>query len=437
MSVSISNLSTQEYKFNDCSTNAERDFDIISNSLINENIYIPFPEEEKRIFDKGWNEKNNLITKEEAREHIENNGNIGLSLGKWFNGNTYVAFDVEKEGVLPEDLKAIVDNHAVETHYSLHDGLNRIVKIDNKDTYNLIDSLPTEYDNLDKDDETDLEILTAGSCVIPPSVVSHTHCSSEKPCNGKGVGDYQLLSTNTEAPTLSRSTVERVADILGVDIEQNQEPDYTNQEVKNVPSPTPNFNIQKEFKNNVPSVEHTFYDRLQYMKFGNWKGQELFIKLWNGNFEDINGSQKQGRGELKLANYFGFFFGNNENMVRLLMDMAPFETHYEKYESHRKTLLEYATSVDWCYCEEVNLETKLTVAIDIWTNDSISQKELTKSSGISERHIRRVTDILEKENYIEKEYRNNERIYKNKAITLGLLTRLDNIAKRGQNKEDK
>ena len=406
----------------------KREFKAISDCLIDSNIYVPLEPEKKYTTDTGWNKKTNLLTKEKAKDHIQAGGNIAIVLGKWFNGKTYVAFDVDKEGILPENLKAIVDSHAVETHNTLHDNSNRILKVEDKETYQALRSLGESHSTLSTGNETDLEILTAGSCVIPPSVVSHTECTKEKPCNQKGKDGYSLLSTNPEAPTVDRNTVEEIADILGKELQENQEPDYTEEVDENVPSPTPKFNIQEEYENNVPSVNQSFKERMNYMKFGDWKGQQLFIKLWNGNFEDINGSQKQGKGELKLANYIGFFYGNNENMVRLCMDMLPYETNYEKYESHRKTLLEYATSVDWCYCEEVRLEKKYTIANYIWLEDTIAKEELINSTEVSHDTVERVTDILVSENMIERDYKNGKRIYINKSITKGKLERLDNIA---------
>jgi len=410
------------------STNNERDFNTIADCLIDSNIYVALEPDKKYTTDTGWNNKTNLLTKEEAKDNIENGGNLAIVLGKWFNSEAYIAFDIEREEAIPENLKAIIDSHALETHTTLHDNSNRIVRVGDKQTYQTLHDLGESHSNLSEGTDTDLEILTAGSCVIPPSQVSHTYCSDQKPCNGKGEGAYSLLSTNPEAPTLDLDSVKEIADILGKDIEL-EEPDYSEEEVdENVPSPTPKFNIQKEYENNVPSVNQSFNERLNYMKYGDWKGQELFIKLYNGNFESISGSQKQGKGELKLANYIGFFFGNNEKMVRLVMSMVPFESHYEKYESHRKTLLEYATSVDWVYCDEVRLETKLVIASRIWINETISQEELAQYTDISKRHIRRIIPILEAENVIETENKDGKQIYKNMGITEGYITKLENIA---------
>jgi len=410
------------------STNNERDFNTIADCLIDSNIYVALEPDKKYTTDTGWNNKTNLLTKEEAKDNIENGGNLAIVLGKWFNSEAYIAFDIEREEAIPENLKAIIDSHALETHTTLHDNSNRIVRVGDKQTYQTLHDLGESHSNLSEGTDTDLEILTAGSCVIPPSQVSHTYCSDQKPCNGKGEGAYSLLSTNPQAPTLDLDSVKEIADILGKDIEQNQEVDHTEEVDENVPTPTPNFNIQKEYDENVPSVNQSFNERLNYMKYGDWKGQELFIKLYNGNFESISGSQKKGKAECKLANYIGFFFGNNQNIVRLLMDMLPYETHYEKYESHRNTLLEYATSVDWCYCEEVRLEKKYTIANYIWLEDEITKEELIDSTEVSHDTVERVTDILVSENMIEKDYKNGKRIYINKSITQGKLERLDNIA---------
>lgn len=372
---------------------------------------------------------------EELAKEPTTNENGVVELGS-YDRDTQVAeleedtIDVSVAAARKSSLLTDSEVEEIEKHRSLHNGLNRIVRVENKEAYKLLNSLPETHTNVTEGDSEDIEILTNGSIMLPPSEVDHSKdCSSSKPCNGKGgIDGYDLLSVNPEAPSLQVEAVEQICDILNVNPEREKEPDYTEGEVSNVPSPTPCFNIEKEFNDNVPSIEHSFSDRLEYMKFGDWKGQDHFLELYNGNFSNVSGSNKQGKAEMKLANYIGFFFGNNENIVRLLMDNVPFDSHYSKYDKHRKTLLEYATSVDWCYCEEVKLETKLVVATELWINETISKEELIESSGLSERQVRNVIDILEAENAIEKEYKNRERIYNNKGITESYIERLDNIA---------
>ncbi|WP_280536614.1 hypothetical protein [Halopenitus sp. POP-27] len=396
-------------------------FDRICDLIPDYPVYIPLDNLKKYRSSSGWQRKENLIDEQEAKNHLSEGGNIGLILGKWFNGTTWVLFDVEREGILPEDLKAVIEPHTVISFHSPHGGHNRLVRIENKEAYNLLNSYKTTITSIRDNDEADLELITNGATPLPPSEISHIYCSGEKPCNGEGTDRYITASINPEAPPMGIDSIERIGDLLG--LEGDTEPDYDSQDIGNVPSPRPKINIKEEYKENVPYVEHSFNDRLEYMKYGDWKGQELFIKLWNGNFEDIPGSNKQGKAECILANYIGFFFGNNENIVRLLMDMVPFETYYSKYDSHRKALIEYATSVDWCYCEGVSFSAKYETAYQIWINDSMTIEEIAERITVKEDPVYRSIKVLQAEGMIEKE----GKIIKNKQITEGYLTKLYNV----------
>jgi transcription initiation factor IIE alpha subunit len=110
------------------------------------------------------------------------------------------------------------------------------------------------------------------------------------------------------------------------------------------------------------------------------------------------------------------------------MSQVPFESHYEKYPSHRKFLLKNATSVDWVYCDEVHLHTKLVIADAIRIEESISKTELQEKTNVSKSHIQRILPILEKENVVTTDNRNRELTIKNTGITEGYIGRLDNIA---------
>lgn len=424
-----SNLDPDYNKDSGFTSEKYREFNLIADSLEDSNIYVPANKQYKNSFEAGWDEKHNLITKNEAKTHLRKGGNISLKLGTFFNNVAYVGFDVEQKGILPEALRVLIDTYALETHKSLHDGLNRIVRVNDREVYELLDSIPKTHTNVTEGDSEDIELLINDSITLPPSKVNHKHCNDTKPCNGKDrVGGYDLIEVNPEAPTLQVEAVEQICDILNVDPEREKEPDYTSEEeVSNVPSPSPSFNIQEEFNDNVPSIEHSFSDRLEYMKFGDWKGQTHFLELYNGNFSNVSGSNKQGKAEMKLANYIGFFFGNNKDIVRLLMDNVPFDSHYSKYDSHRKTLLEYATSVDWCYCDNLHLGTKYDIALEIWLNESITKTNLKEKAEVSKSHIDRILTVLKTENVIETKNK-DELTIENKAITQSYIERLDNIA---------
>lgn len=421
--------------------NKNKIFASISSNLQDSNIYIPLQEGKKFSSKKGWNQKRNLVEGTKAKSHIESGGNIGLILGKWFNNTTYVLFDIEEEGILPPDLKSVVDSHTVLKQRSPHGGLNRIVRIEEKEAYELLDSFNTTYTDIREGPQEDLELMTNGGTPLSPSEIEHSNCSTEKRdykgsetyCNQLGTDKYTTVSINPEAPNLDLEAVRLIGDILGEEGgTQLEQPYYTEEVDSNVPSPRPTFNIEKEFKQNVPSVKQSFNERMEYMRFGDWEGRELFNQLWEGDFKNIPGSNKQGKAECKLANYIGFFFGNNEKFVRLFMDMVEFESHYQKYDSHRKYLLENATSVDWCYCEGVSFAKKYETACEIWINDSIRTKELIENVSVEKDAVYRILKVLKAENMIQKD----GDMIKNQRITEGYLNRLYNTHEKYEDNEE-
>lgn len=434
MTESISNYNPTKVKDYDYARGKNRIFNIIADSLQEEAVYTKCAYETKGGLREGW--LDNLLSRQEALQHISEGGNVGIALGKWFNGYCYVLLDVEQIDILPIDIQALIDSHAVLSFDSPHTGRNRIVKLDHKDTYDLLRSFPTTITDITEGDSDDLELFTKGHSMIPPSGINHSHCSKNKPCNGFGKDEYKLFSVNPTAEPLQYETVERLGDLLDIEPqEQNSEPTVWEGDC-NAPSAVPSINPKKEFNENVPSVKHGLEERINYMKFGDWEGQDLFNELWNGNFDSVSGSNKQGKAECKLANHIGFFMGRNENMIRFIMSTLPFESQYEKYPKHRKNLLEWSTSVDWVYCEKVSFNAKSEIASRILLNGRTTTKELAESSSIDERQIQYVNNILEAEDVIQRTKQGRKNIIENIGITEGYLLGLENVIAKYNSEEE-
>ena len=374
--------------------------------------------------EKGWNKAENLLSFEQAKKHVSSGGNIGLTHGE-IGEYWYATFDIEQAGILPVDAKAIIDPHTVIKFETPHGGKNRIVRMD-EETYEYIDSLQ-EIEKLD------IEILTQDNGVtLPPSDISHRECSQNKPCNGIGRDAYTLQEVNVGTPSLNIEDAKQLASILDVDPQEETEPSVT-YENEDIDAPgalevTNSVNILKEFQENVPSVSDSFQDRKQRMLYSDWDAQEHFIKLWNGNFEDVSGSNPQGKAECRLANYIGFWFGRNQKIIQYFMENLDFETHYEKYPSHRKNLLDYATSVDWIFCEGVSFETKFIVAFNLMGNDYHTVNSLADEiDTVSKRQIRYTLPILQTEGVISKEKDGKEYVYDATELTEGYLLGLDGV----------
>jgi len=383
--------------------------------------------------DKKFHEPGNLLSKQEAKEWIAEGGNIGIATGRLFDGIGFVNFDIDNSEALEGEAKAILEGHSLFKENTKHDNTNYIVQVDNQETIDLLDAYPTTLTHLTDDDGDDIEIFANEfHAVIPPSEVQHSECSDDKPCNGIGTGTYTLESINRNAEPLHKSTGERLGELWGIEPERNEpaydEPDKTTE----YPSVEPKVNVITEFENNVPHVNTSdeqkdpieiFQEREEFMKYGDWEGQSEFIQLWNGDFSSVSGSNPQGPGEERLANKIGFFWGRNEELIKYFMSTVPFQSHYQQYPSHRKDLLEKATDVDWCYCEGVRFETKLTVAAYLWGRDSKTVNELADETGITGKQVRRVLDVLEAEGLID--WTHGKVV--NDGITHGYISKLERV----------
>lgn len=157
----------------------------------------------------------NRITPAQAQAVSQAGSNVGIALGIEVDGEIYVAFDVEEEGALPDEVTNLVDDHALATWISPHVGRNRLVSV-TPDAFGVLESTKTGID-LDGDDEDELEILTSGHSLIPPSTIDHGSCKSSKPCDGSGWDSYELTEFDPEAPVLTEGTAREILELLGLD----------------------------------------------------------------------------------------------------------------------------------------------------------------------------------------------------------------------------
>ena len=384
----------------------------------------------------GFNRQENLLSKSEALDWIKKNGNIGIALGVWIDGVIYVNFDIEYEGAIDDKTRSIIDSHAVVREKTKHGNTNRIARIADGRAYELLRSYGESHNHLTEGQSDDLEIITKGHAVIPPSEYNHKHCSEEKDCNQQDRTTTYLLDRVQDCEPLSYDTVEEIGELLELESDETDDSSLpiSSDDFENVPSVEPTTNVLKEFNENVPSVSHSFNDRKQYMLFADWKGQEQFIQLFSGDFSSISGSQKQAKAECKIANTIGFYFGRNEQIIKFFMDSLEFETYYSKYPKHRKQLLQWATSVDWCYCEGVSFHTKHSVASTVYYTDSRTIGEIQRFTETGKDQTRRALDIIEAEGKITT---NNQRKITNQQITEGYLDDLEDLIQKYRYKSGK
>jgi hypothetical protein len=172
----------------------------------------------------GWNMPENYITPVEARERRNAGKNYGFALESSIDKWNLVAFDVETQGVLPEEAEALIDEHALLVWDSVHSGRNRLVKATD-DAFNLLDSLTTTHNHLSDSADDDFELQTSGHCIGPGCEIAHKYCADTKDdCPGTGRDAYELVGAKPSAPVVTDDVAERILSTLGIDHEQAGSP---------------------------------------------------------------------------------------------------------------------------------------------------------------------------------------------------------------------
>ncbi|WP_144427177.1 hypothetical protein [Halolamina pelagica] len=114
-------------------------------------------------------------------------------------------------------------------------------------------------------------------------------------------------------------------------------------------------------------------------------------------------------------------------MIQFLMSTLPFDSYYQKYPSHRKQLLNWASGEEWVFCEKVSFDAKYATALQFWREDTTSVAEITDNTTREEDAVYRTLDILQAEGVIEKIGKGE---YRNTGITEGYLNRLYNVTQK-------
>jgi hypothetical protein len=171
----------------------------------------------KKAGGRGWNESTNLITPEEAQKRREQGLNYGFALGRGCDDWRLMAFDVEVQGVLPDNAQALIDEHAISTWDSVHSGRNRLIKA-SEDAFEFLDSLKTGHSYLTESSGDDFEIQTSGHVIASGCVIAHKFCKdSKEDCPGTGRDTYEQVTSNPIAPVLTEEVAREIVEALEID----------------------------------------------------------------------------------------------------------------------------------------------------------------------------------------------------------------------------
>jgi len=183
-----------------------------------EPLCIPIRRGLKRPERTGWQRRENRISPARAIARVQGGGNYGLAVGRGTDEfGKLVVVDAEEDGVLPPDAQALVNDHALMSWDSPHGGHNRLLRV-SEDAFHILD-WKTKV-SLTDDAGHDVELITGTQAIGPGSRISHEHCDDSKQnCPSEGIGQYELRTTNPEAPLLTESKADRLAELLGIELE--------------------------------------------------------------------------------------------------------------------------------------------------------------------------------------------------------------------------
>lgn len=156
------------------------------------------------------------ITPVQARERVQQGGNVGIKLGDVNSDDwTLCVVDVEKAGDLPDSATDVVERFTLAIFESPHGGLNRLIRVTD-DAYNRLDATKTKID-IDNDGDHEVEFLTSGHAIAPPSEINHSDCKDGKAgCRGYGTDKYELVECNPDAEVMTERHCDELLNTLGI-----------------------------------------------------------------------------------------------------------------------------------------------------------------------------------------------------------------------------
>jgi hypothetical protein len=167
------------------------------------------------------------VTTVEAGVWIQKGNNVCIKLGGIDSDNwTMFVLDVEETGDLPDQAIDVIDRCTLAIFESPHGGRNRAIRVTDGASDRL-DDVKTKID-LDDDGDHEIELLTSGHALVPPSKVNHSKCSDTKEgCPGHGSDEYQLIEGYPDAEVMTETNVEELFDSIDSIGESSNLDDYT------------------------------------------------------------------------------------------------------------------------------------------------------------------------------------------------------------------
>lgn len=263
---------------------------------------------------KGYLEPKSLLTSAEAQERVQEGDNYGFRLGyETNNGWMLAVLDVEEQGVLPDTVAKWCNDRALVRWRSLHDGLNRLLRV-TPETYDRLSEASAV--DLDGDGKHEVELLAPerGHALAPGSTVEHRHCSGGKACDGTGTGGYRLVSVNPHAPEVEVAEVEDLLEMLDLD------PDPKSAEGSDRFTASPSSAELSELGDEAKwsSLDASTRRRLERAEDFDKLGDQ-FEALKEGRYAEAGFDDDRSRAEFRLVEILGWLFDDDKTKVRRVM----------------------------------------------------------------------------------------------------------------------
>lgn len=378
-----------------------------------ESVFTSVKPGEKAGF-KGWNEPDKLLTPDKAQFVLNRNRNIAIRLGIETDRGYTVCFDKESYGVVQDTVINKIEEDAVSSWESQSGGYNNLLTV-TEEAYEHLSQYKQKVTF--EGDKHDLELLTSGYALVPPSRV--------------GDNRYDDLEIYPQAPTVDLDSVRQILESIPVDEKEertkgnshtNDSSSNTDTELKELP---PDFDIESHFRENVAYFAENMDDKkshfLQFIQ--ELKNNQPRIKeKWGVDPEDRSKNEK------KLAIDFAWYTQNDTKTIQYIFEyILPVcrdnELKYHENKTHREDCLnldQYVSRPYWV--QGLSFSFRQQLATTFFKKEELTLEELSEGrifntrnsiESYSEKHIERGLELFEELGLIEEI---SEDTYRNKSI---------------------
>lgn len=205
---------------------------------------------------KNWNDPQNYKSASELGFLIDRERNIGISLGSETDRGYTVCFDKESYGTIPDYIIKRIEEYAVCSWSSQSGGYNHLLTV-TEEAYEYLNQFKTKVTF--QGDKHDLELLTTGHAIVPPSKIDENH-------------QYNDLQTYPQAPTVDLDSVVQILNDIPVSEKEKEsggndhstaEVENPDTEIRKLPS---DFDIESHFRENVAYFSGNFDNNKSHFK---------------------------------------------------------------------------------------------------------------------------------------------------------------------------